>query len=202
MNTVKCPNCGYENKNTNIRCESCKMELNSIEQNNKKCSKERVIYVDLGKNGIKHLASVLLIIILTPWLITGLAFFGVSTYSIITDNNKSKGYVETEGKLVDYEIQDSKVEEDGYFVGVYEYKVNGVTYKGSPSSVSTQKVMKETITVKYNPDNPEEYVMEAGWNKLQRVGFTIVIIVVVIFVSVKIYVKQIYDRAYGIKKDN
>ena len=66
--------------------------------------------------------------------------------------------------------------------------------------INIENILK--YTVKYNPDNPEEYVMEAGWNKLQRVGFTIVIIVVVIFVSVKIYVKQIYDRAYGIKKDN
>lgn len=29
MNTNKCPNCGYENQNTNIRCVSCGKELNN-----------------------------------------------------------------------------------------------------------------------------------------------------------------------------
>lgn len=32
MNIIKCPNYGYENKNTNTRCESCGIELNRIEQ--------------------------------------------------------------------------------------------------------------------------------------------------------------------------
>lgn len=33
--------------------------------------------------------SAILIFMLAPWFITGLAFFGVSTYSIINDNKKA-----------------------------------------------------------------------------------------------------------------
>ncbi len=33
MNNVKCPNCGNENLNTNIRCESCGTQLITNEQN-------------------------------------------------------------------------------------------------------------------------------------------------------------------------
>lgn len=40
MNVVKCPNCGQENKNTNIRCESCGTELNHIEQNDNFLNKD------------------------------------------------------------------------------------------------------------------------------------------------------------------
>ena len=32
MDNIKCPNCGYENKNSNIRCEVCNNELNHIEK--------------------------------------------------------------------------------------------------------------------------------------------------------------------------
>lgn len=131
-----------------------------------------------------------------------ISFFGVSTYSIINDNRKSQNYLETEGKLVSYELQDSMID-DEYYEGVYEYKVNGVTYKGSPSSVkSNPEEFKQTLTVKYDPNNPEEYVMEAGWNKLLIVGTIMIIVVVAIFISVKVYVKKLLKRAYGIEKDN
>lgn len=34
MNTIKCPNCEHENKNTNIKCEVCGIKLNHVEQSN------------------------------------------------------------------------------------------------------------------------------------------------------------------------
>ena len=146
--------------------------------------------------------SAILIFMLAPWFITGLAFFGVSTYSIINDNKKAQNYLETEGKLVSYELRDSRIDEE-YYEGVYEYKVNGVTYKGSPSSVKNNpEEFKQTLIVKYDPNNPEDYVMESGWNKLLIVGIIMIIVVVAIFVSVKVYVKKLLKRAYGIEKDN
>lgn len=33
MDNIKCPNCGQENQNTNIRCIHCGTELNHIESN-------------------------------------------------------------------------------------------------------------------------------------------------------------------------
>lgn len=86
---------------------------------------------------------------------------------------------------------------------MYEYKVNGVTYKGSLSLVkSNPEEFKQTLIVKYDSNNPEEYVMEAGWYKLLIVGTIMIIVVVAIFISVKVYVKKLLKRAYGIEKDN
>lgn len=59
MNTIKCPNCGYENKNTNIRCESCGKELNHIEQSDKffnmDNSQINVKTIDLESKKVKNI---------------------------------------------------------------------------------------------------------------------------------------------------
>lgn len=206
MNTVKCPNCGHENKNTNIRCESCGTELNHIEQNNsflnKDYSQTNVKTINLGSKTAKHITSAILIFILAPWFLIGLAFIGVSSYSNITDYNKSKDYLETEGKLINYE--NCKYEDDGdeFCNGVYEYIVNGVTYKGSPNLLSNRSGFKRTATVKYNPNNPNEYVMNSGWNGLLITGIIMVTVVLVIFIVVKTSIKKLSKKINDIEKDN
>ncbi len=207
MDTIKCPNCGYENKNTNIRCVSCGTELNYIEQssnfpNNNNYSQINVKTIDLGSKKAKLITTAILMFILAPWFIAGVAFIAVSSYSNITDNNKSKNYLETEGKLVDYENCQYDDEGDEICSGVYEYTVNGVTYKGSPNMLSTRSGFKKTTIVKYNPNNPNEYVMDSGWNGLLIAGIIIVIVVVIIFISVKIYVKKLSKKVNDIGKDN
>ena len=206
MNTVKCPNCGHENKNTNIRCESCGTELNHIEQSsnflNKDYSQANVKTIDLGSKKSKRITSAILIFILAPWFLGGLVFIGVSSYSNITDNNKSKNYLETEGKLVSYENCQYDDDGDELCNGVYEYTVNGVTYKGSPNLLSNRSGFKQTATVKYNPDNPNEYVMNSGWNGLLIAGIIMVTVVVVIFIAVKTSIKKISKKVNDIEKDN
>lgn len=204
MNTIKCPNCGYENKNTNIRCESCGKELNHIEQSDNFLNNDyqkNVKTIDLGSKKVKCITSVILIFVLVPWFLIGLFFIGVSSYSSITDNNKSKNYLETEGKLVSYE---NCQYDDGNELcsGVYEYKVSGVTYKGSPNLLSNRSGFKQTIIVKYNPNNPNEYVIDSGWNWLLIVGIIIVSVVVVIFISVKISIKKLSKKVKNIEKEN
>lgn len=206
MNTVKCPNCGKENKNTNIRCESCGTELNHMEQNdnflNKDYSQTNVKTIDLGSKKAKHITSAILIWILIPEFLIGLAFIGVSLYSNITDNNKSKNYLETEGKLVSYE--NCQYDEDGEELcsAIYEYTVNGATYKASPNRISNHSDFKQTATVKYNPNKPSEYVMNSGWNGLLIAGIIMVIVVLVIFISVKTFIKKLSKKANDIKKGN
>lgn len=204
MNTIKCPNCGYENKNTNIRCESCGKELNHIEQSDNFLNNDyqkNVKTIDLGSKKVKGITSVILIFVLAPWFLIGLFFIGVSSYSSITDNNKSKNYLETEGKLVSYE---NCQYDDGNELcsGVYEYTVSGVTYKGSPNLLSNRSGFKQTIIVKYNPNNPNEYVIDSGWNWLLIVGIIIVSVVVVIFISVKLSIKNSSKKVKNIEKEN
>lgn len=204
MNTIKCPNCGYENKNTNIRCEACGKELNHIEQSDNFLNNDyqkNVKTIDLGSKKVKCITSVILIFVLAPWFLIGLFFIGVSSYSSITDNNKSKNYLETEGKLVSYE---NCQYDDGNELcsGVYEYAVSGVTYKGSPNLFSNRSGFKQTIIVKYNPNNPNEYVIDSGWNWLLIVGIIIVSVVVVIFISVKLSIKKLSKKVKNIEKEN
>ena len=205
MNTIKCPNCDHENKNTNIRCESCGMELNHIEQStnflNKDYSQENVKTIDLKSKKAKYIISAILIYILAPWFLCGLAFIGTSLYSNTTDYSKSKNYLETEGKLVSYE---NCQYDDGNELcsGVYEYTVSGVTYKGSPNLLSSRSGFKQTIIVKYNPNNPNEYVIDSGWNWLLIIGIIIVSVVVVIFISVKLSIKKSSKKVKNIEKDN
>lgn len=204
MNTIKCPNCGYENKNTNIRCEACGKELNHIEQSDNFLNNDyqkNVKTIDLGSKKVKCITSVILIFVLVPWFLIGLFFIGVSSYSSITDNNKSKNYLETEGKLVSYENCQYD-DGDELCSGVYEYTVSGVTYKGSPNLLSNRSGFKQTIIVKYNPNNPNEYVIDSGWNWLLIVGIIIVSVVVVIFISVKLSIKKLSKKVKNIEKEN
>lgn len=205
MNTVKCPNCGQENKNTNIRCEYCGTELNHIEQNdnflNKDYSQTNVKTSDLGSKKVKHIiTNVILIFMFAPWFLIGLVFIGVSSYSNISDNNKSKNYLETEGKLVSYENCQYDDDGDELCNAVYIYTVNGVTYKGSPNLLSNRSGFKQNATVKYNPNNPSEYVMNPGWNGLLIVGIIMVTVVLIIFISIKISIKKLSEKVNNIKK--
>lgn len=206
MNTIKCPNCGRENKNTNIRCESCDTELNHIEQSNNflnnDYSQTNVKTIDFGSKKAKHIISVILIFLLAPWFLVGLAFIGVSSYSSIADNSKSKNYLETEGKLISFENCQYDDDGDELCNGVYEYTVNGVTYKGSPNLLSNRSGFKQTATVKYNPDNPNEYVMNSGWNGLLIAGIIMVTVVVIIFIAVKKTIKKLSRKVNDIEKDN
>ena len=205
MNTIKCPNCGYENKNTNIRCESCGKELNHIEQSDKFFNKDNsqinVKTIDLESKKVKCITTVILVFVLAPWFLIGLFFIGVSSYSSITDNNKSKNYLETEGKLVSYENCQYD-DGDELCSGVYEYTVNGVIYKGSPNLLSNCSGFKQTIIVKYNPNNPNEYVIDSGWNWLLIIGIIMVSVVVLIFISVKNSIKKLSKKVKNIEKEN
>lgn len=197
MNTVKCPNCGNENKNTNIKCEFCGTEINHIEQNNNFYYKDYP-QINLGSKKIKFIINAILIFLLIPWFLIGLIFIGVSTYSHISASNESKNYLETEGKLVSYDDCGSEL-----CSAVYEYSVNGVIYKGSPNLLSNRSGFKNTVIVKYNPDKPNEYVINSGWNNLLITGVIMVTVVLLIFISGKKLLKKLFNKLNNtIEKDN
>lgn len=79
MNTVKCPICGQENKNTNIRCEFCGTELHDNSKNNVEIS-------DSDRKKVKRIIRIILIVLFAPWAIVALAAIAGSTYLFITDN--------------------------------------------------------------------------------------------------------------------
>ena len=205
MDNIKCPNCGQENQNSNLRCIHCNAKLNSTESSgnflNVDYSKETAKNIYSNTKKVSHIATAILIIILIPWFLIGIAFFEISLYSIVNDNINSKGYLQTEGKLVDY--VDCQYDEGKELCkGLYEYTVDDVTYNGSPNSLSNRSGFKNITTVKYNPNNPNEYVMDSGWNTLLIVGIIIIAVALIIFISGRRALKNLAKKINETVKDN
>ena len=193
---VNCPNCGKENKNTNIKCEFCSTQLIDVNEINQHSDfsfngnnvETKEINVSTKKVGC--LSSILILIFVGPWLLAGIAFLGVGLFSSISEHNQTKGYEKTTAILKDYT---NCTYDDGSEMceAIYEYQVNGVTYTVSPSTLSNSGGFEERDTVYYNPNNPSESIMYASWSNLTIVGFIIIIVVSAILISINKVIKKI-----------
>ena len=202
---MKCPSCGSENKNTNIKCEVCGAELHSEEEdsslfdsniNPKYVERQNIVkgldYISKRKKGIGCLSNIIIAIILIPWILAGLAFIGVSLYSIISNIKASKNYDETEATLVDYVIKrDGEGKE--YYKAVYEFEVDGVKYTASPDKEGSKNSYKKTAKVKYNPEYPNENLMASGWGSLLVTGIIMEIVIVLIYIGIRRKLKGMSD---------
>ena len=202
---MKCPSCGSENKNTNIKCEVCGAELHPEEEdrsildsniNPTYVDRQKIVngldYINKRKKGIGCLSNVIISIILIPWILAGLAFIGVSLYSIISNIKVSKNYDETEATLVDYVIKmDSEGKED--YKAIYEFEVDGVKYTASPDKVGSKNSFKKTAKVKYNPEYPNENLMASGWGGLLATGIVMEIIIAIIYIGIRRKLKGMSD---------
>lgn len=107
MNIIKCPNCGQENKNTNIKCEFCGTDLNFVEQNdnftNVNNSQINTKNINLSNKVMKYIINGFLIFTMAPILFFVIVCIFISLYFNITNYIKSKDYVETEGRFVNYQ---------------------------------------------------------------------------------------------------
>lgn len=190
---MKCPTCGSENKNTNIKCEVCGTVLHPEEEdyslfdsniNPKYVDRQKTVnrleYINKRKKGIGCLSNVIISAILIPWILAGLAFIGVSLYSIISNIKVSKNYDETEATLVDY-VKKSDIEGKDYYIAIYEFEVDGVKYTASPDKEGSKNSYKKTAKVKYNPEYPNENLMASGWGSLLATGIVMEIIVAIIY---------------------
>lgn len=193
MTTIKCPFCGADNNNTNIKCEICGTELISNDPdvftvNNAFPDFDgNVTVLPSGEKFFKICVKFFLLMTLGPFLICTLAFIVVGSYELISEHNQAKNYLETEGRLVGY--KDHTYNDDGDVVctAIYEYTVRGTTYQGSPKKLSSTSSFKETVPVKYNSDNPAEYVISADWNQLLIFGIAMLLVLITIFISVKVW---------------
>lgn len=199
---MMCPNCSKENKSTNIRCEFCSTQL--IDENE---FDSQVIFkindnvvsskdIKFSEKKVGCLSSILPLIFVGPWLLIGIVFLGVGLYASISEHNQTKGYEKTTAILKKYINCEY---EDGSQVcnGIYEYEVNGINYTVSPNLLTTHDGFDEIGTVYYNPKNPSESVMYAGWGNFIIIGIIIISVAVVIFISKTIFVKKILKN-----KDN
>lgn len=186
---VCCPNCGKENKNTNIKCEFCSTQLideNEFNQHSNFAVDDNIAEtkeINVSSKKVGCLSSILSLIFVGPWLLFGIVFLGVGLFSSISEHNQAKGYEKTTGILKDY-VNCTYDDGNELCEAVYEYQVNGVTYTVSPSTLSNTEGFNERDTVYYNPNNPSESIMYSSWNSLTIVGAIIVIVVIVILISI------------------
>ncbi len=177
---MRCKNCGAENRNTNTQCDFCNEIFDEQYYNN--CEENFQLF--LGNKIGKRLNNVVLILLLIPWLLIGLLFIGVSTYSKVLDFIKSKNYITANATLVGYSDCERRGEEE-LCSAIYEYEVDGITYKASSSLISSKSNFSQIDKVKYNPENPKEYSMNKGWNFLFVVGIIMIIVPIMIFVFIQ-----------------
>lgn len=193
-----CPNCRNENKNTNIKCEFCSTQLidvNDFNQQGVITSNGNIVEtkeIKVSTKKVGFLSNILILIFVGPWLLMGIAFLGIGLFSSISEHNQTKGYEQTTAILKDYK---NCTHDDGSELceAIYEYQLNGITYSISPNLLSNRDGFDKSAIVYYNPNNPSESVMHAGWSILTIVGFIIVIVVIVIFVFKTILMKKILE---------
>ena len=110
-----------------------------------------------------------MIFTLGPFLLGGLGSLVTYFSIIISENNKIKNYLETPGNLVSY---DNCQYSDGSETceAIYEYVVDGTTYKATSNISSERSTFDKTIIIKYNPNNPSENAIPSNMTMLLIIG--------------------------------
>lgn len=112
--------------------------------------------------------------------IVGIALLCFAVSSIKTYNEKNETFVETTSRVVDYKYND-----EGLQAIVVEYVVDGQTYQKVSNSYSNMsKSIGTEVSIKYNPNNPQDaiWTLDSTNIILPIVGvvFTLVGVIVVI----------------------
>ncbi|MBQ9198705.1 MAG: DUF3592 domain-containing protein [Lachnospiraceae bacterium] len=206
---MKCPSCGSENKNTNIKCEICGAVLHPEEEEKYEAAKnvESPFYgnnseIDgisktlnsrkVNSKNIGCFSNVILTIIMIPWIFAGLVFIGVSIYSLINNTRRASDFVEAEGTIVDFVLQRSG-RGDKRYNAIYEFEVDGTKYTASPDKEGTKNSFKKTAKIMYNPENPNENLMSAGWGSLLVTGIIMEIVIIAIFIFIKRKIRDLTE---------
>ena len=87
----------------------------------------------------------------------GLIVDGIGDYA---DQSHQKDWISIEATVTDVssEVVGSSAHGSSrtYYIMTYEYVVDGETYTGSTGRMSSPRLVGDTITVKYDPEMPEE----------------------------------------------
>ena len=87
----------------------------------------------------------------------GLIVDGIGNY---VDQSRQKGWITTAATVTDASSQVVRYPTKGrsrtYYTIVYEYEANGEIYTGSIGHLLSPRLVGDTITVKYDPEAPEE----------------------------------------------
>ena len=187
---VNCPNCGKENKNTNIKCEFCSTQL--IDENNFNKYDNFLVnndgietkIINISAKNDDYLGKFLISIFVVPWILGGILFLGIGLFFNIYERNQAKGYEKTIGLLIEYNGDEA----------IYEYHVNEDTYTVSPKMTSNLNIFAEQDTVYYNPNNPSESIVYTNWSIFTVTGFIVAIVPIIILLFVNKKRKKLKDK--------
>ncbi len=178
-----CPQCGKENKNTNIKCEYCGYELINGEEIKNDATKASIKMV-------KRFVKIIFGAFCLPLLIIGVVFLIIGIKENMAEVTQAKDYVETTGHLKNF--INCKVD-DGTEVceAIYEYQVDGKTYTASPKMTGTRNAFKKEKTILYNPNRPQENVIYAGYGIFIIVGLCLIMAAIAIIFSKRKIIKRL-----------
>ena len=187
---VNCPNCGKENKNTNIKCEFCSTKLideNKFNQHSNFLINDKAVEtkeINVSPKTVGCLGKILSLMFAGPWILVGIVFLGVGLFSSISEHNQTKGYEKTTGILTNCIVDEA----------IYEYQVNGDTYIASPNMSSNCDGFKERDIVYYNPNNPSESIIYTNWSIFTVTGFIVAIVPIIILLFLNKKRKKLKDK--------
>lgn len=188
---MKCINCGKDNKNTNIRCEFCDVDLERVEVN-----KEEDVTLSQKIITIVSLVVVSIVIVYGLILVGNAIYLGGSW--AITKNR----YEYTTGLLE--EVTDCRLDEDNESIcsAIYSYKVGENEYKVLFDGGYSLDDYNNVGSIYYDENNPEESVVYDKENLLLTFVFTLIYGIMFIGVGgfILLFIISIYKTIKGGKK--
>lgn len=133
--------------------------------------------------------------------IVGIALLCFAVSSIKTYNEKNETFVETTSRVVDYKYNDERLQ-----AIVVEYVVDGQTYQKVSNSYSNMpKSIGTEVSIRYNPNNPQEAIWTSDSTNivLPIVGVVFILAgVIVVISSIKNGKKQKMLEEQAIEQTN
>lgn len=185
-----CNKCGRKNKNTNIRCEFCSNQLIDVETYQQSKINDVVILNGEHSKASGCIIKLIVFMSLGPFLLAGILFFMVGLFATISEENQIRDYEKTTGVLKGY--TSCEYDDGSELCRVkYEYQVNEKSYTVSPNSLGDMESFKSEEVVYYNPNNPQESIIRAGWHVHMIFGGILTIVIGFIIVKTLIFLKPI-----------
>ena len=101
--------------------------------------------------------------------LTGLAFFLSATINICLDKKQSIEYknavatIHSYNKIEGYDPIDERYETE--YEGIYKFEANGQTYYITPEGTKGSTNFKKTLKIKYDPTDPNAFVVVGAYYK-------------------------------------
>jgi len=195
---MTCPQCGKENKNSNIKCEFCQAKLIDI-------SKKDIKEVYIGNTNLEvneymeKSSNVLYVIVM---IIIGFWFSSVSLVFIISifidvscniqDLSGKENYIKAIATVENINCSDAEIQKNCR--ATYKYEVNDIYYTLISDITTSKNKLNEVIVVYYNPNNPSDAVIYTSLFSKSKNDIIVLVIILVIYIIIGIKLKKVFKH--------